>query len=549
MKKTVFLGSWICVFVTVLFAEARPINETEARQVALNWMAEKSGRQQSESDLTTAAIERNGPNAVYYVINFARGGWIIISGDDVAYPVVAFSYQGTYSTAEDDRPVQFNQWMGKVAAEIHNAVVERSVPLPEAQVSWSRLNVDSESFTPAPLLDFDIAPLLTTTWDQGTYYNASCPADAAGPGGHVWAGCVATAMAQVMKYHNYPATGFGSHSYVDASYGNQQADFGATTYNWTSMPDSLSTYNADVATLLYHAGVSVEMAYGTDGSGASTSDAATALKTYFKYSDKLYFASKTDYTDTEWQTLLQTELNNGRPIIYRGDGSGGHSFVCDGLLGEDYFHFNWGWSGDYNGYFYLNDLTPGSHDYTNNQGGIMGITPAVVNLTYPYGESFEEGMPSDWSVNGTRASLVTDDAQDGTTSLRLSSPAETNFNEENYAVLNINVPEQGGELSFWVKRGYNPDASDYNQQSAWLETQFGGTVLYSFYDGDFNDSQWVQLSKDLSPWAGSNIKLIVQQFNSSTTYYQWTSLDNVSITTTTNNITPLPAIMLLLLGN
>ena len=180
----------------------------------------------------------------------------------------------------------------------------------------------------------------------------------------------------------------------------------------------------------------------------------------------------------------------------------------------------------------------------------MGITPPVVNLTYPYSENFEEGMPSEWAVDGARASLVTDDAQDGITSLRLSSPAETTFNEKNYAVLNINVPEQGGELSFWVKRGYNPSASDYNQQSAWLETQFGGTVLYSFYDGDFNDSQWVQYTKNLSPWAGSNIKLIVQQFNSSDSFYQWTYLDHVNITTTiNNNISFLPAIMLLLLGN
>lgn len=544
MRKKIILCCLTLLF-SVSNAVARPIDETRAKQVAQNWMHEKSGRKLAANDLTTAFVEKANSNTIYYVMNLSQGGWVIIAGDDVAYPVVAFSYKGTYTL--DNHPIQFDQWMDNVTAEIHNAILEAPVPRPETATAWSRLDVNTESFA-VEQLSYSVAPLLTTTWDQGTYYNASCPVDGGGPGGYVWAGCVATAMAQVMKYHNYPETGYGSHSYDDDSYGSQTANFGATTYNWASMPDSLSNHNSDVATLLYHAGVSVEMDYGITGSAASTSDAADALKSYFKYSDQLYYASKASYTDNEWQTLLHTELNNGRPVMYRGSGTGGHAFLCDGFSADDYFHFNWGWSGSYNGYFYLNDLTPGSHDYTGSQAGIFGITPAVVNLTYPYSESFESGAPSDIAISGTRATIVTSDAHDGTHSLRLSTPDQAGFYENNKAVLNIDVPAQGAELSFWVKRGYSPYASSSNQQSAWLETQFGGTQLFSFYDGDYNDSQWVQYNQDLSPWAGTNIKLIVNQFNSSGSYYEWTYLDDIEITTATNsNSTHLPAIMLLLL--
>jgi len=209
------------------------------------------------------------------------------------------------------------------------------------------------------------------------YYNASCPADAAGPDGHVWAGCVATAMAQVMKYHNYPTTGTGSHSYSHPTYGTLSANFGETTYNWASMPDSLSDYNSDVAKLLYHIGVSVDMDYAPDGSGAYMSDAAYALETYFKYSNSLSYVWKSSYSTDEWTTILRTEIDNKRPILYSGHGTGGHAFVCDGYSGSDYFHFNWGWGGSEDNYFYLNDLTPGSYDFTDSQGAVIGIRPPL----------------------------------------------------------------------------------------------------------------------------------------------------------------------------
>ncbi len=368
-------------------------------------MLEKWG-QQLNPNISKAAdiagsdsIEEAESNEAYHVLNLPQGGWIIISADDVAYPVIAFSSTGSYS--DQEHPVQFDEWMSNVRKEISTAINKNFQALADPvadsaaesvaikiSTAWQRFNVDQDLFSTQQTYQksadasVSVGPLLTTTWNQGTYYNASCPVDVDGPDGHVWAGCAATAMAQVMKYHNHPTTGSGSHPYIDDSYGDQFVNFGATTYNWNSMPNALSSYNDAVATLLYHAGVSINTNYGIDGSGAIPSTVAYALKTYFKYSSSLYFAKKSSYTTNEWTALLQTELNNHRPVVYAGYGiyegkNIGHGFVCDGFKDSDFFHFNWGWSGNSDGYFYLNNLTPSSYNFSSYQAAIIGVTPAL----------------------------------------------------------------------------------------------------------------------------------------------------------------------------
>lgn len=387
MKKLTLLLFLVGVFC-IHEAAAKPVKEDEAKQFAKNWAREKWGKKidsVSTKEKAKASVQQiNSEENLYYVLSFPQGGWMIISGDDVAYPVIAYSKTGAYSG--QNRPEQFNGWMEYVKKDISSAIVAKHTPLPKTTAAWKKFNVSAEefaaksSFAPAEASSVEAAsagPLLSTEWDQGTYYNEDCPDDAAGPDGHVWAGCVATAMAQIMKYHSYPTTGTGSHSYSHPVYGTQSANFGSATYNWASMPNSLSDYNSDVAKLLYHAGVSVDMDYAPDGSGAYMSDAAYALKTYFKYSDSLGYIWKSSYSTDEWTAILRTEIDNKRPILYSGHGTGGHAFVCDGYSGSDYFHFNWGWSGQDDSYFYLNDLTPGSHDYTSSQGAVIGIRPPL----------------------------------------------------------------------------------------------------------------------------------------------------------------------------
>ena len=531
-KKGLFLAV-VLTIISVQAAMAKQVALNTAKQVARNWMFQKSRVDFDLSSLLAAFTEKVGTDNIYYVLNFPFGGWAIIAADDVAHPIIAYSFNGSYDP-QDDRPVQFDAWMDNVKADIQSAISESVAAAPKTSSEWDRLAVGSDAFTAPEVLDFAVPPLLTTTWDQGTYYNQYCP-EVAGQtqiDGRVWAGCVATAMAQVMNYHEHPATGFGSHSYDHADYGTQSADFGATTYNWSSMPDSLSTYDSDVAQLIYHCGVSVEMDYGDyyTGSGATTADVADALVDYFKYRESANYLSRSSYTDEDWMAMLRTEIDNSRPLVYRGSGSGGHAFVCDGYNDSDYFHFNWGWSGYYDGYFTLSDLTPGSHNFNSNQAAIFGVEPLEdPSLEYPYSEGFESGIPAEWSTSGPYVSLSSAQTHTGGQSLLLSEEGVTGYYGLNNATLHIDVPPQGAELTFWVKRGYDPGQSSFNQQRAYLMAQFGSTVLHTFYDGDFNDSAWQQMSLDLTTWAGTNVKLFVEQFNSSGSWYEWTYLDDVEI--------------------
>ena len=234
-----------------------------------------------------------------------------------------------------------------------------------------------------------VSPLLSTTWNQTQYYNNLCPYNSY-LGERTVTGCVATAMAQVMKYWNHPATGHGSHSYAHSYYGTLSANFGTTTYAWTSMPAQLTSSSTTaqrtaVATLMYHVGVAMEMNYdvaANGGSGAlaySNGDpfepsAENALRTYFKYKSSLRQVSIDDYSNADWSALLMSELNASRPILYSGrDSTGGHCFVCDGYDNGGQFHINWGWGGWCDGYYAIGSLNPSS-------GGTGGNASSTFNL-------------------------------------------------------------------------------------------------------------------------------------------------------------------------
>jgi len=193
----------------------------------------------------------------------------------------------------------------------------------------------------------------------------------------VYTGCVATAMAQVLKYWNYPSQGSGSHSYTHATYGLLSADFGSTTYNWTNMPNNVVSSNNSVATLMYHCGVSVEMDYSADGSGAYSGDVVPALVNYFNYSPNVEMKSLNSFSTANWIMMLKAELDAHRPVYYGGDnGTEGHAFVCDGYDTDSKFHFNWGWSGSANGYFAIGALNPSlSYKFNSNNEAIIRIKP------------------------------------------------------------------------------------------------------------------------------------------------------------------------------
>jgi len=376
------------------FGETVP--QDQAQTVALNFyyaklnLHAKVGFNDIKISQTFTKTSKNKP--VYYVFNIQDHGFVMVAADNSVYPILGYSFESQFS--DENHPENFDNWIQGYSKQINYAREQKLNPDSKTANAWKALLTTKDGLEIKG--EREVLPLITTTWDQGANYNALCPADGAGPGGHVWSGCVATAMCQIMNYWRYPIQGTGSHGYYPNGYDYQFADFGNTTYNWENMTNSISgNGNYDMALIQYHCGVAVNMMYSPTGSGAYSEDAAAALRTYFHYSSSLQLLEKDSYTEEQWANILRTNLDNRQPMYYDGYGTGGHAFNMDGYQGTDFFHFNWGWSGSYNGYFYLNNLNPGGNNFTNGQGAIVNFVPGN---DYPY---FCTGSKTLTAIGGT----------------------------------------------------------------------------------------------------------------------------------------------------
>ena len=220
-----------------------------------------------------------------------------------------------------------------------------------------------------------VNPLLSCNWDQGSSWNDMCPEDSNGPGGNVLVGCVAISMGQIMYYWGYPQIGSGDHAYNHWDYGYQYANFQDAFYDYSNMADNYGTEAS--ALLLYHAGVSVNMGYGVDGSGAQVfgGNPSTyyAMRNYFLFKNTMSQIFPEDYSDEVYKALIHEDLDSNKPIIYVGySNDGGHAWNIDGYDG-DYFHCNWGWGGYNNGYFNLS--TMGGFDTWQN--ALIDLIPNI----------------------------------------------------------------------------------------------------------------------------------------------------------------------------
>ncbi|MBP5759405.1 MAG: C10 family peptidase [Bacteroidales bacterium] len=403
MKKVLFSVLTLAVALCgSLSSKADPVDAATARKVAKNLFIERGG----SSSVDLVDVTSQMPYRNLYFFKASQGdGFVILSADDRAVPVLGYSIDNTFNPAS--LPEHIDVWFRQYDAEIDALIADDIKATDEIAAEWQRLiKGDPEPVERAR--EKAVSALLTTAWGQGdttgngVLYNSLCPHS-----GSVYsvAGCVAIATAQVMKYWNHPTTGRGSHSYTPSRYSQQSANFGSTTYAWSSMPDTLkrsssSTQKTAVATLVYHIGVATEMDYGTTGSGATTTagssmsnypSAEYALKTYFKYnSGTLHSLSRSDYSQNDWIALLKAELDATprRPIIYSGrDQSGryGHAFVFDGYDNSNRFHVNWGWDGYYNGNFVVTALNPygsgtggnSSNNYSYYNSALLGIKPVT----------------------------------------------------------------------------------------------------------------------------------------------------------------------------
>ncbi|MBS1647805.1 MAG: C10 family peptidase [Bacteroidetes bacterium] len=392
MKKAHLLAGVLACSLTSSYA--RVVSPEKAQQAAQTYY-QVNGYPNKNMHLVYTEKSLDG-TPVYYTFNTENNkGFIIISADDAAHPIIGYSTQNGFVVPE----VHSNaaHWLQKRKKEIETIRQNNLLADETITNEWKGIYVSKQNnqrlqqANQSNSLSYSVTPLVQSTWNQNG--GGSVPYNNLCPGGSV-TGCVATAMAQIMRYWSYPTQGIGSSSYCDCTtsslggtpftnnYGTLSANYGATTYNWSNMPLNSST--SDVATLMYQCGVSVEMDYAPSGSGAwviSADDSICAQRSYVKYFGydpyTIQGLIKSNYSDPAWVQLLQNDLLNGRPIQYVGNdpSEGGHTWVCDGFDNNDNFHMNWGWGGADDGFFYINNLNSGNGNFSTGCEALIGIEP------------------------------------------------------------------------------------------------------------------------------------------------------------------------------
>ena len=375
-------------FISVLIC--RPVDIESASNVSKNFFESRTGNVYNTSNIQT--IVEDGETLLYIFI-LDPIGFIIVSGNDAAMPILGYSFENEFK--EDGLPIQLDWMFDQYKNEIMELYANNSIASDEIRQKW---NLYSSQFNHQ--VSRSVQPLLSCNWDQGSPWNDMCPEDSDGPGGNVLVGCVAVSMAQVMYYWGYPQVGSGDHGYNHWSYGYQYANFQDAFYDYDNMADN---YGTDAtALLLYHAGVSVNMGYGVDGSGAGVfgSNPSTyyAMRNYFLFKNTMAQVFPEDYSTSVYRAILQEDLDNNRPIIYVGySNDGGHAWNIDGY-DDDYFHCNWGWGGYQNGYFLLSSL----NGFNSGQGAIINIEPQsldVPNLMMTSNNLYELSGDGDGVIN------------------------------------------------------------------------------------------------------------------------------------------------------
>jgi len=374
---------FVLISTSVTIAEKAPQVKVEA--VAVNFFWERYSQyfdaRYSDLEIIESIPVYTDRKLVYHAINFNHG-FILISAYDEVFPVLGYSFTDKYqqSTIHES----FREWTAQYARQILFAVEGKAPVTKEISTTWEKYS--DPNFKLDSKADFrDIEPMLTSTWDQGKYYNQMCPADLSGVAGHCVTGCVATALGQLAYYFRHPQTGTGSYSYNQPPYGTISADYGATTYKWDEMSNSLSETNMAVAELIFHIGVGCDMVYGPQSSGMYNHKAAHTMRSYFKYSPETEYVYR-DSTSMDWDSLLVAHLDQKIPMYYAGwsvPNINGHAYIVDGYQGDHFYHFNWGWGGSYDGYFYTENLTPGGNNFNLAQELVVNCFPDTVSYEYP----------------------------------------------------------------------------------------------------------------------------------------------------------------------
>ena len=368
MRK-ILLFIFLFVVPCLLFAGNR--SEMQMKEAAINALNTNSGNQRRAGSINE--IKEYLTLSKLKIYGYDNGGFAVVTSDDKYESVIGVSSSHFTKTI----PCGFKWWMETVNDNMQNGNVS------EKTMSSRRAPQNTS-----------VAPMITTTWGQGRPYNNNCTYTHGGDTYQCVTGCVATALAQILNYYRQPAQGTGSISY-DVDYNNNEftitysEDFSQSTYDWNNMLDSYAAYNNTttvdthtqaVAKLMKDCGVASRMNYGVMESGATLIDAEYALKNYFSYSNSTKYYYRGEYGKDDWLNIIYNELDNGRPILYGGalddNGTDGHAFVLNGYDSSGNIYINWGWDGNFDGYFDIDLLNPSTHQFNNAQGMLV-IIPSI----------------------------------------------------------------------------------------------------------------------------------------------------------------------------
>lgn len=412
--------------LTVLYQQAFSQNRSslQAEQEAIVFLRSQSSPHISDESeplrmasmhrlqLAYAAVdftEQPTVDTLLYIFSAPEGpGFVVVSADERMDLILGYSEHGHFDAQQI--PDNFRFWLS----------------IYEAEARWLKLDPSPESNRKSPVIKDDapispIAPLLgSIKWNQSAPYNNLCPIIDKDNGTRAVTGCVATGMAMVMKYYEWPVRGKGSNSYTTSTLKIPlNVDFSQTTYDWSNMTPgynsaSTAAERLAVATLMYHAGVAVDMNYNIS-SGALVSKMGQGLIKHFDYDQNLQLYSRDYYQRSEWIQLLHQELQASRPVLYSGAAKqeAGHLWVCDGVDANGFFHFNWGWGGMSDGYFRITSLHPGSlgigggsGGYDYYQGITIGIQPPNPNSRPVYQMIMNESMSMSTTTTTTSGTIT-----------------------------------------------------------------------------------------------------------------------------------------------
>ncbi|MDE6379391.1 MAG: thiol protease/hemagglutinin PrtT [Muribaculaceae bacterium] len=365
MKKTT-LGL-LMMLLTGYGASARQISPDEAKRAASDFLSTSELKTASSNTalrpMKAPGVNADGQTSPFYVFNHGENeGFVIVSGDDRAPKILGYSDKGSFDS--DNLPPQLKAMMEQWATQMAN--------LSEAASEHSTWTNASSTRSSEVLLE-------TANWGQYAPFNDLCPIV---DGEKAPAGCVATAMSIVMKYHNWPDCTRGGEEY-DYYFPDEKFDFDNYAIDWDALSEENNPdFAAQAAKLTYSAGIAAQMMYGSSESSAESWAVDHSFIYFYAYSKNCQFLPRGKFEDNEWNDILRTQLEEIGPVVYSGFGSGGHTFVVDGYDSAGLYHVNWGWNGNSNGYFTLEFSLDNGMRYNEGQGMIINILPDKTKKEY-----------------------------------------------------------------------------------------------------------------------------------------------------------------------